>query len=142
MDEEQANEVKEAMKEYMKTPSSVEYMREMARLCDKKKDGYGFYIYVYNSGDGGSRNEHLPMHAHVLTQIKPDIDVGSFDLTNPNPPATGNDVVDADKKHPLPADIKDKVAEWAKKKNRKYTDKTNWEVARIEFEFNNPDLFP
>jgi len=119
-----------------------ESLVEMAKLCDKVKDGYGFYIYVKNSGPGGARSEHLPMHARVLTQLNPEIDIGSFDLTSDVLPASGNDVVDANKKKPLSADVKHKIAEWSRKPSKHYPDKTNWAVARTEFKILNPDLFP
>jgi len=119
-----------------------ESVNEMAKLCDKVKDGYGFYIYVKNSGPGGARSEHLPMHAHVLTQINPDIDIGCFDLTSETPPADGKAVKDASKKRLLPADVKSKIAEWSKKPNKDLPSATNWAVARAEFKHINPSLFP
>jgi len=144
MTEEQAKELREAIIDFMKTPSHDVHdgpLDEMAKLCDKAKDGYGFYIFVYGSGSKGGRNEHLPIHAHVLTQINPDLDIGSFDASGDVLPKSGSDIIDADKKHPLPADVKNNIAEWAGQKSKLFPNKTNWEYVKDSFKTINPDLF-
>jgi len=119
-----------------------ESLVEMAKLCDKVKDGYGFYIYVKNSGPGGARSEHLPMHAHVFTQLNPDIDIGSFDITSETLPASVDDIIDVNKKRLLPTDVKHKIVEWARKKHKNAPLMTNWAMARTYFMGLNPSLFP
>jgi len=109
---------------------------DMVRLSDREKDGYGFYVCV-RSG----KREHLPIHAYVLTRLSPEIEAGCFDATDENPPKSADDVIDADKRHPLPYDIKEEIVEWANAKSKLYPAYTNWYVVRTEFMILNPELF-
>jgi len=113
---------------------------DMARLCDKEKDGYGFYVCVRNISSGGKK-EHLPIHAYVLTKLNPEIEAGCFDATDESPPKSADDVIDADKKHPLPDDVKQELVEWANAKSKLYPAYTNWYVVRTEFMILNPEFF-
>jgi len=115
---------------------------EMATMCSPD-DGYGFYVCVYGSGDEpGYRDEHLPMHAHVLAKIKPKIEFGCVDLTNENPPKDPSEVIDANKKRLLPSSIKKEIVKWLNEKNEDYPEYTNWAVCRKTFRGLNKRLFP
>jgi len=117
-----------------------EHAPDTARLCDKEKDGHGFYICVKNGGPSGKR-EYPFIHAYALTKLEPEIEAGCFDATDENPPKSADDVIDADKKHPLPHDVRQEIVEWANEKSKLYPAYTNWYVLRTEFKILNPELF-
>ncbi|MCL2282561.1 MAG: hypothetical protein FWC26_04515 [Fibromonadales bacterium] len=115
---------------------------EMAKMCDKDRDGHGFYIYVKGSDDPNSgRREHLPIHAHVLAQLKPEILIGKIDLTSETEPNSANEVIDADKETLLPADAKREIVKWAKEKDDDIPGLNKWQASRAVFKKLNPYLF-
>jgi hypothetical protein len=80
-------------------------------------DGIGVNIVVHS-------NDHLPKHAH-LTDSTGKNELGRFVITD-NLPRRLSDILEV--KETISAEYKKMLIDWAPKRNKKVSDKTNWKA--------------
>lgn len=119
---------------YNKYNSQTEHLQEMAVHC-KPQDGYKFVITVgssiFTNNSTGSKKEHNPPHAHIWS-----IDrkfYSRFQIVNPDPPKTIEDLKTVDKNDMPLNKYADSLIEWcnkAPKRSANEGDDTNWAAMR------------
>jgi hypothetical protein len=112
-------------------------LREMATRW-RPTDGGGkwpMWIKIGSGVHGDGQAEHGEPHAHFLSKDKEKR--GVFSILDEDPP---NDygrlkVIEGD----IPTEWKKMIVDWAKEKNLKYKEYTNWDVSRDDWYVNKGD---
>lgn len=126
------------LEEELSPNEELEHLCEMAVHC-KSEDQLGMEIVVggtpwwEKNKSGSNHKEHNPPHAHILWKGKKNYLYSRFQIANPNPPQTIEELQTVnDKDIPLDS-IADKLLDWVNQKPKRAFsegDKTNWDAMR------------